>query len=97
MQRRPPLPAADPLQKDKGGRMQFYMSSLPYFISPFVKRPQLDWSAKHQGWALGITPAVMKRCHWLEPVSVAQFKITEWTGDSQLRQAGFVGCGARQE
>jgi hypothetical protein len=23
--------------------MQFYISSLPYFISPFVKRPQLRW------------------------------------------------------
>ena len=35
-----PLPASDWLQKGKGGWMQFYMSSLPYFISPFVKRPQ---------------------------------------------------------
>ena len=27
------------LRKGKGGWMQFYMSSLPYPISPFVKRP----------------------------------------------------------
>jgi hypothetical protein len=27
-----------PLQKGKGGWMQLYMSSLPYFISLFVKR-----------------------------------------------------------
>jgi hypothetical protein len=27
------------LRKGKGGWMQFHMSSLPYLISPFVKRP----------------------------------------------------------
>jgi len=36
-----PLPASDWLQKGKGGWMQFFLSSLPYFISPFVKRPQI--------------------------------------------------------
>ena len=34
--------------------------------------------------SLGITPAVMKRCHWVKPVLLAQIKFTEWTHDNQL-------------
>jgi hypothetical protein len=41
-----PLPASDRLQKGKGGWMQFSLSSLPYFISPFVKRPPSGQPAK---------------------------------------------------
>jgi bifunctional non-homologous end joining protein LigD len=41
--------------------------------------------------AQGITPAIMKRCHWIEPVLVAQVKFTEWTSDGQLRQPVFLG------
>jgi bifunctional non-homologous end joining protein LigD len=33
----------------------------------------------------------MKRCHWVEPVLVAQVKFTEWTSDGQLRQPVFLG------
>ena len=33
----------------------------------------------------------MKRCHWVEPVLVAQVKFTEWTLDDQLRQPVFLG------
>jgi bifunctional non-homologous end joining protein LigD len=41
---------------------------------PFVNLPE-----KRPGhWAQGITPAVMKRCSWVEPVLVAQVKFTEW-------------------
>src|SRR5215469_5226949 len=29
-------------------------------------------------WRQALTPAVMKRCHWVEPVLVAQIKFTEW-------------------
>jgi bifunctional non-homologous end joining protein LigD len=42
-------------------------------------------------WRQGITPAAMKRCHWVEPVLVAQIKFTEWTSDDQLRQPVFLG------
>jgi bifunctional non-homologous end joining protein LigD len=42
-------------------------------------------------WRQGITPAVMRRCHWVEPVLVAQIKFTEWTLDDQLRQPVFLG------
>jgi bifunctional non-homologous end joining protein LigD len=54
---------------------------------PFVNLPE-----KTPGrWRQGITPAVMKRCHWVEPVLVAQIKFTEWTSDDQLRQPVFLG------
>jgi len=54
---------------------------------PFVNLPE-----KRRGrWGQGITPAVMKRCHWVEPVLVAQVKFTEWTSDDQLRQPVFLG------
>jgi bifunctional non-homologous end joining protein LigD len=54
---------------------------------PFVNLPE-----KTKGrWGLGITPAVMKRCHWVKPVLVAQDKFTEWTLDDQLRQPVFLG------
>ena len=42
-------------------------------------------------WGQGITPAVMKRCSWVEPMLVAQVKFTEWTSDDQLRQPVFLG------
>jgi bifunctional non-homologous end joining protein LigD len=54
---------------------------------PFVKLPE-----KTKGrWGLGITPAVMQRCHWVKPVLVAEIKFTEWTHDDQLRQPVFLG------
>jgi bifunctional non-homologous end joining protein LigD len=54
---------------------------------PFINLPE-----KTKGrWGLGITPAVMKRCHWVKPVLVAQVKFTEWTLDGQLRQPVFLG------
>jgi bifunctional non-homologous end joining protein LigD len=56
-------------------------------MCPFVNLPE-----KSRGrWGLGITPAVMKRCHWVKPVLVAQVKFTEWTHDDQLRQPVFLG------
>lgn len=54
---------------------------------PFVNLPE-----KSPGrWRQGITPAVMKRCAWVEPVLVAQVRFTEWTSDGQLRQPVFLG------
>jgi bifunctional non-homologous end joining protein LigD len=54
---------------------------------PFANLPE----RKPGRWGLGITPAVMKRCHWVEPVLVAQIKFTEWTSDDLLRQPVFLG------
>ena len=54
---------------------------------PFVNLPQ-----KRRGrWGQGVTPTVMKRCVWVEPVLVAQIKLSEWTSDDQLRQPVFLG------
>jgi bifunctional non-homologous end joining protein LigD len=53
---------------------------------PFVNLPE-----KRRGrWGQGITPSIMKRCHWVEPVLVAQIKFNEWTSDDQLRQPVFL-------
>jgi Asp-tRNA(Asn)/Glu-tRNA(Gln) amidotransferase A subunit family amidase len=54
---------------------------------PFVNLPE----KRQHRWGQGITPALMKRCHWVEPVLVAQVKFTEWTLDDQLRQPVFLG------
>jgi bifunctional non-homologous end joining protein LigD len=54
---------------------------------PFVNLPE----NRRGRWGQGLTPAVMKRCQWVEPVLVAQIKFTEWTSDDQLRQPVFLG------
>jgi len=54
---------------------------------PFVNLPE----KKPGHWGLGVTPAVMKRCTWVEPILIAQIKFTEWTSDDQLRQPVFLG------
>jgi bifunctional non-homologous end joining protein LigD len=56
----------------------------------FVNLPE----EKRGRWGQGITPPVMKRCHWVEPKLVAQIKFTEWTSDDQLRQPVFLGLRA---
>ena len=33
----------------------------------------------------------MKRCHWIDPVLVAQVRFTEWTRDGKLRHPVFIG------
>jgi bifunctional non-homologous end joining protein LigD len=54
---------------------------------PFVNLPE----RRPGRWGQGITPAVFKRCTWVEPVLIAQIKFTEWTSDDQLRQPVFLG------
>jgi bifunctional non-homologous end joining protein LigD len=54
---------------------------------PFINLPE----RRRGRWGLGITPAVMKSCVWVEPLLVAQIKFTEWTSDDQLRQPVFLG------
>jgi ATP dependent DNA ligase C terminal region len=53
---------------------------------PFVLPPE----RRHGRWGVGITPAVFKRCTWVEPILVAEIKFTEWTSDDQLRQPVFL-------
>ncbi len=62
-------------------------------ICPFVNLPE-----KGPGrWRQGITPAVMKRCEWVEPLLVAQVKFTEWTHDELLRHPVFLGLRTDKE
>jgi bifunctional non-homologous end joining protein LigD len=54
---------------------------------PFVNLPE-----KRPGrWGQGITPAIMKRCAWADPVLVAQVKFHGVTSDEVLRQPVFPG------
>ncbi|MGI9088613.1 MAG: non-homologous end-joining DNA ligase [Chthoniobacterales bacterium] len=54
--------------------------------------PFADLPSKQNGqWVQGITPAIMRRCHWVNPVFVGQVKFAEWTRDAKLRQPVFLG------
>ncbi len=54
--------------------------------------PFADLPSKHAGkWVQGITPAMMRRCTWINPVFVCQLKFAEWTRDAKLRQPVFLG------
>lgn len=51
-----------------------------------------DLPSKQGGqWVQGITPAMMRRCSWVNPVFVCQVKFAEWTRDAKLRQPVFLG------
>jgi bifunctional non-homologous end joining protein LigD len=54
--------------------------------------PFADLPSKQGGqWVQGITPGMMRKMHWLNPVLVAQIKFGEWTRDLKLRQPVFLG------
>jgi bifunctional non-homologous end joining protein LigD len=60
---------------------------------PFVNLPE-----KRSGrYGQGVTPAEMKRCHWVEPTFVCQIKFAEWTRDDRLRQPVFLGLREDKE
>ena len=51
-----------------------------------------DLPSKQGGqWVQGITPAMMRRCEWINPIFVCQVKFAEWTRDGKLRQPVFLG------
>ncbi len=54
---------------------------------PFVDLPE----ARAGRYGSGLTAADMKRCHWIDPVLVAQIRFTEWTRDGKLRHPVFIG------
>jgi bifunctional non-homologous end joining protein LigD len=63
------------------------MQKIKRAVCPFVNLPE-----KRRGrFGQGITPPIMRRCTWVEPMLVAQIKFTEWTLDDQLRQPVFLG------
>jgi bifunctional non-homologous end joining protein LigD len=54
--------------------------------------PFADLPSKQGGaWVQGITPGMMKKMHWVNPVFVCQVKFAEWTRDAKLRQPVFLG------
>jgi bifunctional non-homologous end joining protein LigD len=53
------------------------LQKLERVTCPFVNLPE----KKRGRWSQGITPAIMKRCHWVEPVLVAQVKFTALAAD----------------
>ncbi len=54
--------------------------------------PFADLPSKQGGqWVQGITPAMMRKMHWVNPVFVCQVKFAEWTRDAKLRQPVFLG------
>jgi bifunctional non-homologous end joining protein LigD len=53
-------------------------------MCPFVNLPE----RKPGRWGLGLTPAVMKRCHWVEPLLVAQIKFT--SGDPRFFEFSMI-------
>ena len=54
---------------------------------PFANLPE----KKGGRWSQNLTPAEMRRCHWVEPQLVCQLKFTEWTEDGKLRHPVFLG------
>ncbi|MDQ6939218.1 MAG: non-homologous end-joining DNA ligase [Verrucomicrobiota bacterium] len=54
--------------------------------------PFADLPSKQNGqWVQGITPSMMRKMYWVNPVFVCQIKFAEWTRDAKLRQPVFLG------
>jgi bifunctional non-homologous end joining protein LigD len=54
---------------------------------PFVNLP----SKQNGQWVLGITPTMMRKIHWVNPILVCEVKFAEWTRDKKLRAPVFLG------
>jgi DNA ligase D-like protein (predicted 3'-phosphoesterase) len=64
-----------------------HLSQLASEGCPFANLPE----KKNGRYGQNITPADMKRCHWVKPKLVCQVKFSEWTRDGKLRQPVFLG------
>jgi bifunctional non-homologous end joining protein LigD len=54
--------------------------------------PFADLPSKQGGqWVQGITPSMMRKIEWVNPVLVCQVRFAEWTRDLKLRQPVFLG------
>jgi len=54
--------------------------------------PFVDIPSKQNGqWVQGITPSMMRKMHWVNPVFVCEIKFAEWTRDKKLRAPVFLG------
>jgi bifunctional non-homologous end joining protein LigD len=54
---------------------------------PFANLPSKEGGQ----WTQGITPSMMRKMHWIDPILVAQIKFAEWTRDKKLRAPVFLG------
>ncbi len=54
--------------------------------------PFEDLPSKQNGkWVQAITPSMMRKLHWVNPVFVCEIKFAEWTWDGKLRAPVFLG------
>jgi bifunctional non-homologous end joining protein LigD len=54
--------------------------------------PFVDLPSKQNGqWVQDITPSMMRKMHWVDPVFVCEIKFAEWTRDKKLRAPVFLG------
>jgi len=54
--------------------------------------PFVDLPSKQNGqWVQGITPSMMRKIYWVNPVFVCEIKFAEWTRDGKLRAPVFLG------
>jgi bifunctional non-homologous end joining protein LigD len=54
--------------------------------------PFVDLPSKQNGqWVQDITPSMMRKMRWVNPVFVCEIKFAEWTRDKKLRAPVFVG------
>jgi len=54
--------------------------------------PFADLPSRQGGqWVQGITPGMMRKISWVNPVFVCQVKFAEWTRDGKLRAPVFLG------
>jgi bifunctional non-homologous end joining protein LigD len=72
----------------KEARENCPFADLPCKLAPGRVGP----TGGHGGqWMQGITPSLMTKMHWVNPVFVCQIKFAEWTRDGKLRQPVFLG------
>jgi len=54
--------------------------------------PFVDLPSKQNGqWVQDITPSMMRKMRWINPVFVCEIKFAEWTRDKKLRAPVFLG------
>ena len=54
--------------------------------------PFVDLPSKQNGqWVQDITPSMMRKMRWVNPVFVCEIKFAEWTRDKKLRAPVFLG------
>src|SRR6266496_1422448 len=75
----------------------FTAKSLSILHKKFLKEarddcPFVDLPSKQNGqWVQDITPSMMRKMRWVNPVFVCEIKFAEWTRDKKLRAPVFLG------